>query len=206
MRGPAFTSTQGTGVSTTKAARVEVLLGIVLVCVLGIYGDLLSRQMSRIQALHQAQRVAVASIALENESLAFAPESGFDVSGKQIAPVLPQWSKETMVFMLRAASLGADLNYWQTVERLIPKRVPPLVSLVGYCDGQKCIDLVRRDLKPPDFPVIAYGEATSSQALFNADAAGDFFLFFEQSHQVKRLQWRAANETPLSLVQEINLW
>lgn len=179
-----------------KRVKIETLIGIVLIAVLGFYGVRLVRSTLALSRLAPTAR----SSAGTNRRLVFQSEAGIDVWGKPVYPLPAAQAKRTIIFLLRGASIAADLDFWRNVESLLPKNAG--LHLVGYCDGNNCADAVRRDAKPPGFPVIAYGEVIGSQALVNVDANGNSILMSEQWLQSKRVKWREPTRTPLSVVQE----
>jgi hypothetical protein len=178
-------------------AKNESSIGIVLIIILGFYGWLLAKQT---RALSEQTKTAQA-IADANQTLGFLSESGIDVSGRLVSPFWPPGTKHTLVFMLRGTTVRADLDFWRNVATLLPKDAG--IRLVGYCDGDDCANFVRSDARLPDFPVIAYGEILSSQALVNADAQGNGLLLLDQKkHPLssKRVGWRAPGQTPFNVV------
>ena len=183
--------------NAVKTVNMETLIGVVLIAILGYYGWRLSKAAPPLMWRPHAEQAIVAS----NQSLVFQSEEGIDIWGKPVYPVPPPEAERTIIFLLHAATVRADLDFWHQVELLLPKHAG--LRLVGYCDGNSCADFVRGDARPPDFPVIEYGEIIGSQALVNKDAQGYSILRSESWFQPKLVEWRVLGKTPLSVVQEL---
>jgi hypothetical protein len=176
--------------------RADTVVGFALIGILGFGGCVLAK---KVTALSVKPKMAEA-IEDTSQRLPFRSEAGIDLSGRTVFPLPPPGVRHTVVFMLRGASVQTDLAFWRKVESLLPKNAA--IRLVGYCDGDVCVNAVRGEAVAPDFPVIAYGEITGSQALLNADAQGNSFLLSEEWFQPKRISWRAPVSTPQAVVQE----
>lgn len=174
--------------------KVETLLGIVLVGVLGFYGWPLAM---RIRDLRQDPEVKIAAAYRKR---VLRTEVGIDVYGNLVQHLPPPKVKRTIVFLLRGVHAPADLEFWRNVESLLPSNSG--FRLVGYCDGDACANAIKGEAHRPDFPVIAYGEIGGGQAMFDADAEGDAFILSEEWFQPRRIRWRAPGRSPLGVIQE----
>jgi hypothetical protein len=106
-----------------------------------------------------------------------------------------------MVFVLRGASIREDLDFWRTVEILLPRDAK--IVLIGYCNGDDCVNAVKRDGRLPKFPIIAYGETAGSQALLNADTQGSFLFLEHDSYKLNPIRWRDQGQTPQNIAHEV---
>jgi hypothetical protein len=179
-----------------KLTKVEFCIAIALVSILGYYGWTMLRVAKTIKQRSQIEMATAAS----NHKLVFLSEAGIDVSGKFVFPLPPPGAERTIIFLLRGTSIKADLDFWRSVQSLLPRRAG--LRLVGYCDGDNCADFVRNNPEQADFPVIAYGEIAGSQALVNEDEQGYSILRSERWFRSKHVKWRALEESPRSVVEE----
>jgi hypothetical protein len=179
-----------------KTLMNQTLQAVLLIAILGFYGWQLTRNAWILHGLPQMQQVT----SDRNRTLVFQSEAGIDILGRPVYPIFASGTKRTIIFLLRSASVKKDLDFWRQVESLLAKNTGP--RLVGYCDGDECAEAVRHDARPTDFPVVAYGEITSTQALVNADAEGSAILRNGSLMGPKRLAWRAQGKTPQSVIQE----
>lgn len=171
-----------------KIERLDTFIGVALIAILGYYG-----------AQMAANTQVISANTDRGEQMVFLSAGGVDLSGKLISPSSMPTSNRTLVFLLHGQSLQKDLEFWAQVEALLPKN--SVVQLVGDCDGDLCTDALKQATHPPEFPVIEYGEITSSEALLDVDAAGNSILLNGKNPQ-RFIQWRAASVTPTSFVQE----
>lgn len=132
------------------------------------------------------------------EFLTFQVESGIDVNGHPVYALPPSKAQRTIVFLIRGTNVDADLNFWRQVQALRPNQSS--LRLVGYCDGEVCAKAVSHASRPSDFPVIAYGELISTEAVVDQDLDGKAVLRDEGWLQPKQIEWR--HQTPLLVLQE----
>jgi len=178
-----------------KKFVADLFLGIILVALLGFYSIRLAWSIHSIRQWSQAARSADRS-----SDLVFQSEAGISVWGDPVYPVSAKQAQRTIVFLLHGDKIGSDLAFWHRVKLLVPSDAG--LRLVGYCDGIVCADAVRHEANRSDFPVIAYGEVISSQALINADAKGNSILRSEQWLHSKNIKWHTPMSTPSIVVQE----
>ncbi len=175
-----------------------VSVEVVLIGLLSVYGWLL------IDGLPPS-RVTREQILIEtNKRLRFADASGIDVWGERVNPLQVRGTNGIIAFLLRNASLGRDLRFWQEVSGLIPKGSG--ICLVGYCDGSACAEAMRNNPLSGEFPIIEYGEIIDSQALINADMEGAFIMVVKDKNvpsETRVIRWRDLGQTPASLVRSI---
>lgn len=181
-----------------KQIWVECSIGIALIAALGYFGWQLGRSVRTLRQQPRRQQL----IFNKSQQTVFTAEAGIDVWGTPVSPLPPPQAKRTIVFMVRGSSAEQDLSFWRSVESLLPKNDG--IRLVGYCDGKACVNTVRREANPIDFPVIAYGELDGSQALLNEDARGHAVLRSEQWFIPKSIAWRSPARTPRILAKEIS--
>lgn len=164
----------------------EIVIEILLIGVLGIYGWLLA---DRVVAV-RADPVQMAADA--NSRLPFTDGIGIDSLGQRIDPARFSGINRVVVFLLRSGSLDLDLKFWNSVGSLLPNGSG--VELIGYCDGNACIEALEKNPLSMEFPVITYGEALDSQALLNADLEGNFLLA-EKGKYARTIGWRGSGRT-----------
>jgi hypothetical protein len=183
-------------VRLVRIVHAETLIGVVLTCVLGYYG------WSLVKTIWPSdQRSGMARSSSDpSATLGFRVEGGVAVNGDLVFHVPPPRIKTTVVFMLRGASLRADVAFWRGVRSRLSNDAG--VRLVGYCDGDACANLVRGAAQSTGFPVIAFGEIVNSESLINADTQGKCILLREEWREPKHVVWRAAGNTPQSVVTE----
>ena len=180
-----------------KTVRAESLIGIVLIVSLVFCGVRFTRSLHALsQRSEDEERRSLGS----DHSRVFRSETGVDVWGNQVHPLPYPMEPKTLVFMFRGSTLARDVEFWRNVDQLLPKGSG--IRLVAYCDGRECTEAVRKSVKPPGFPVVAYGELTSSEAIVDADVAGNALLRSEEVIQAKSISWRTAGITPGNIVKE----
>lgn len=174
------------------AMKGQVFIEIVLIGMLGLYAWLLLGRMQEFRFDPRQEAIEASG------QLLFTNATGIDIGGNRVDPAQIPNTNRCMAFLLRNTSLRADLNFWDNVASLLPKGSG--VRLIGYCDGSACVEGVKNDLRLADFPVIAYGDVVDSQALLNADAAGNFLLT-DIHHQPRSIEWRGLG--PASVVRSV---
>jgi len=176
-----------------KTLTNATLQSVLLLIVLSLYAWSLVKDLATLEQWRKAQA------ALARDDVAYGESSGVSVVGTAIhAPALSRGTD--MVFVLRHKSLQNDLSFWQQVKAAMGAE--KLVGLVGYCDSQLCVEDVRT-MAPPPFPVLAYGEAASIQAVMDADVHGlALVIKGAVGRSVSRIHWRKPGTTPQAVVQE----
>jgi hypothetical protein len=173
--------------------KVHIAIEAALVAVLAVYGVRLARnaRMLDLQA-NEGRYLAVAG-----ERIAFQSVTGLDATGRFVNKVIPPGTKRFVVFALRGSTFQDDLNFWNGVAALLPKDRG--IRLLGFCDGTACAETLRSANQQGSFPIIVYGEATSSQAIINADTQGNLILLSGALATVGKVSWRGADDTPASV-------
>lgn len=175
----------------------ETLNAILLIAILGFYGCRLANEA---WTLHQRGQMLQAVVD-QNRKLVFGLEAGIDVSGTPVHVQTLNSTKRTIVFLLHGASIKADLKFWRSMEAALP--VDSALRLVGYCNNDTCAEAVRREAPVADFPVIAYGEIVSSQALVNADGDGNAILRNASHLETRYVAWRVPGKSPEDVAREV---
>ena len=135
-------------------------------------------------------------LAASNSSLILKTADGIDISGARRVPPF-FGAKRMLVFLLRYDTLSADLAFWNRVSMLLKPHNE--VALVGYCDGQRCAETVRKRSSLP-FVVLAYGEADGCQAVVNADDKGSAILEDGIHPGGSMVSWRRPGLSPEQIV------
>lgn len=174
--------------------KTETILILVVVLVLA---GVAARQITSLVHIKHLEHQQAESV---NETQYFQSEYGIDVSGRPVTPLPVQLEDRTLIFLLRGSQLKSDLAFWRDASALVEPSKK--LRLVGYCDGPECISGVRADGQALNFPVIAYGESTSAQALIAADLQDNAVLRSEQWFTPKTVLWRAAIRTPAAVIME----
>ncbi|MDR3578190.1 MAG: hypothetical protein P4L50_30375 [Anaerolineaceae bacterium] len=177
----------------------ETIVELILIAVLGVYGAQLAIRLNG--EPWRSLTMAAKDTTRSSSGLIFQSEEGIDVFGSRIHHAPPPAVTGTVAFVLRGDSIRADLKFWRKVKALLPNN--GRIRLVGYCDGMVCRDTVKKAVGGRDFPVIAYGEIASSEALIDADAQGNCILLHEEWPLPKSLTWRATGVTPEKVAQEV---
>lgn len=152
-------------------------------------------------ARSQAKREALENVSTERA--AFAAAAGIDIDGHRVFDPVTAETKRVVALTLRNDTLWQDIEQWNAVEALIPQQEG--LRIVAYCDGPECRAAVRQARKKPTFSVIAYGETMSSQAVSNADVAGQCLVVENREDRlqlVRKISWRP-QRTPASLAADI---
>lgn len=179
---------------TLKLLTNTTVQALLLILVLAFYAWLLGHDVITLKREQEYQ----ARTAHINLSIAYIQPSGIDIYGKQVV-ASSLGAKRNIVFLLRNESLQNDLNYWSHVKTLLDSNKE--IGLVGYCDSQLCAESMR---KGPSlaFPVLAFGEAASIQAVANADANGEAILKKVGTPSQSKISWRGAENYPQRVAQE----
>jgi len=177
--------------------KAEVLLEIALIAVLAVFGVRLSKE---IRAL-DSRAIVQQSRAVSSERSAIYSLTGINPSGQVINRLIPPGTKRFVVFGLRGVTIQEDLNFWSGVDALIPPSSG--VRLVGFCDGNVCANALQSSPHSSTFPVIAYGDATGSQAIVYADAQGSFILLDGGLKPLSRIKWRSSELVPADIVRQV---
>lgn len=179
------------------ANKFETVCGSILIIAFVILGIVLTRRVVdvpwKLLIVNNASRS-------ENTDLIFQSENGVDVHGVRVRHEPPPAVVGTVVFMLRGVTIRADLDYWHAVAALLPK--DSRVRLIAFCDDAICRKAAKATTGS-DFPVVAYGEVESSEALIDADAKGNCVLLREEWPLPKNVRWRTPEVTPAVVVREV---
>jgi len=176
--------------------KSDTVVGMALIAILTWYGCLMA---GRTRILIHRPDVEQTFID-QNEKLQFETARGIDVSGNVVVAFRSPGAQRAIVFMLRGDNIQRDLTFWSTVSSL--RSDTRGLTLIAYCDGKSCDDAVRLAVSDLPFPVIAFGEVTSSQALFNADAEGYGFVVNKGTGHSSKLGWRGESHTPQRVLVE----
>jgi hypothetical protein len=191
---PAGHSDSGSVLIGGAKVKSEILIETILVGALAIYGVRLAKEIRTLRLQPDRQQF----LATANERLALHSVTGIDTSGQLVNKIIVPGTKRFMVFGLRNSNLAEDLSFWSNAAALVHKDGG--ISFVGFCDSKACVEAVRSNYQSLRFPVIAYGEAVSSQALLNADAEGNFILLDGGLRTISTMQWRQPGLTPEYIV------
>lgn len=120
---------------------------------------------------------------------------GVGVNGRMITGAFPAGTKLVVAFFARSGTAAADIGFWRSVERDLPRGAG--IRIAGYCAGAACA--VARTLlrSRPSFPVVAFAEPESGQAVLNADSLGRCLLLSPGGFSRSGPVWRLAGVTPL---------
>jgi hypothetical protein len=127
--------------------------------------------------------------------------AGIDSNGQRVLEELPKEVQRWVVVGLRTATLRADLQYWTAVTSALPS--DRQIRVVGYCDSSECGQVLRRTAERPPFQVLAYGETIPSQAVANADTAGEYVVLDKQLVRLRRTSWRSPRPQPSETAAEV---
>ena len=177
-----------------KLLANNTVQAVLLIIALGFYGWSLAKDLTTLKLGPENEAIA----ARENLGIVYAQPSGVSVYGKQIIRS-SLGTKKSLVFLLRSESLQNDLSYWGRVGMLLDSHKE--IGLAGYCDSQQCAESIRK-MQPLAFPVLEFGEATSIQAVVNADAGGNAILKDVGTYLQSNILWRAAESSPQEAAQE----
>jgi hypothetical protein len=175
-----------------KALSNATLQAVLLLLVLSFYGWSLVKDVGRLELWRKRQAF------IASDDNAYVESSGIAVDGKAISGGTLSGRKH-VAFLLRNKSLQDDLNFWTQVNTLLGSRT--IIGLIGYCDSQQCVDAIRT-LRPLPFPVLAYGEAVSIQAVADADAHGLAIVKVAGAQTRSKIVWRKTGSAPQTVVQE----
>jgi hypothetical protein len=139
-----------------------------LIAILGYYGW---AQFKDIMMIKQ-WRIAQENLAKRGDSRIFRSADGIDVYGTR-AGSLSSGVKRNVICLLRYESLASDLEMWRKVSATLGS--DGQTKVIGYCDSQQCAESIKTMPTLP-FIVLAYGEASSIQALVSADEKGNAIL------------------------------
>jgi hypothetical protein len=173
--------------------KVVVVVEAALVAALAVFGVRLASEARALDRKSDVMKSQVSS----NWGIVLQSVTGIDVSGHLVGDVIPPGTKRFVVFGLRGATLQQDLNFWISAAALLAKDGG--IHFVGFCDDEPCADGVRHLAQPLSFPVIAYGEASGSQAVINADAEGNCILLSGGLATAGKVSWRRPDMNPSTL-------
>lgn len=177
-----------------KSGTISATLLVAILC---YYGWMMSRNARALDRRVEQQQL----IASRNRTLLVQSERGIDAFGHPVDSLPADADERTVTFLLHGQHLTTDLEFWLQVESLLPKN--STVRLIAYCDGEVCVNAIRHAEPSPNFPVLAYGEITSSQAVINADMDGDSILQIGSGLGLRKIPWRAQRQTPQRLVSSL---
>lgn len=133
---------------------------------------------------------------------------GIGVHGERIDPSAVPAITRIGAFVIRHASVAADVQFWREAANLLPAE--STIQLVAYCDGEDCARTIRDEFDLPEFPVIAFGEVVASQAVMNADLAGAFVIIRHGQDQpggsrarTDAVRWRDQVLSPVQVVESL---
>lgn len=138
---------------------------------------------------------------LRDSRLSLSSLAGIDPNGQRVLDVLPKDVRRWVVVGLRTATLRDDVEYWTAVATALPS--DGQIRLVGYCDSSDCRQVLSQEADKPPFQVLVYGEAVPSQAVANADAAGQYVLLDMDLKRLRRTSWRSPRPQPSETVAEV---
>jgi hypothetical protein len=132
-------------------------------------------------------------------NVVYAQPSGIDLYGRGPGTSVLN-AKKYIVFLLRGRNLQTDVDYWTSVADLMKSHND--VALIGYCDGQLCKSALHTMPQLP-FQVYMSAEATSIQAVVNADDNGKAIVKSKSSLLQSEIAWRSSGRSPQTVVSEV---
>ena len=174
---------------------IETVIAAAIAVILALFAYKLALDVRVLRASVSLDRAVVT-----NKSLAFQFESGIDIQGKAVVPWPPAEAQRTIVFLLHGRSIARDIAFWKSVKALRANET--VLRLVGYCDDSQCVEYLQTSAKDLDFPVIAYGELISGQALVNSDFQGYSLVRSEGWLLPRQVSWRKPSDTPSNVIRE----
>jgi hypothetical protein len=176
--------------------KLDTILGAMIIGTLCFFGG---RMVKTTLVLNKQYRMESELLGGKNHVI-FQAEEGVDATGSLITPLPPPEEDRALVFLLRGASLKQDLEFWENVSRLLPQHSG--LRLVAYCADVECANTVKVNGQDIGFPVIIYGEIVGSQAVMEADSAGEAILRSEAWLLPKTLAWRSTGKSPQAVLKE----
>jgi len=177
--------------SASRSARRIILIESVLIGVFAVHAwSLLGK--TPLSMKGRARLLSETNLALK-----FTGGKGLGIHGERIDVSVGPAPKRVAAFLLRSTSLHDDVGFWMEVAKLLPAR--SIVRLVAYCDGDACVQALRKSPETSTFPIIAYGEVVDSEAVLNADLQGAFVA----SDHAGSISWRTRGQTPETIVREL---
>ncbi|HWG37291.1 MAG TPA: hypothetical protein VN690_06190 [Terriglobales bacterium] len=133
----------------------------------------LAARLSGLPAIHPAAlHVALDGVTINGERALISPDPG---------------ARRYVLFVVRAASAVPDLAYWERVAKLLaPSRG---VVLLGYCDGRKCVDALRRSPRREPFLVFGYAEYHTANVLDGARRQGECLVVSPNFAVLGAVKW-----------------
>jgi hypothetical protein len=172
--------------------RSDTVSALALVCILCYFGFQLQQTKKSLESLMRIRQDARLK---DNNHWIFAGASGIDLDGNIVTFKQPPGVQHTGFFLLHGTDLAYDLNFWETVQSLLPQNGS--IRLIGTCDGQTCIEALHTKGQKTPFPIITAMEIAGSQALVSADKHGDFILKFDDKNPPETKPWRNSGIQPL---------
>jgi hypothetical protein len=179
--------------------KSETLVETVLIVVLAVYGVHLARELRGLTSETARRRSFVSSA---SDNLALQSVNGIDVFGQLVNKVVPVGAKRFVIFGFRNSTLQDDVRFWSDAARLLP--ADGSVRLLAYCDGTPCVDTVKHSYQSLGFPVVAYGEPGSLQAVSAADTKGNCIVLSAGLMTVGKVLWRQPNTNPSDVVRLVS--
>jgi hypothetical protein len=177
--------------------KMEVVVEAVLVSALAVYGIHLGREARALNS--NADQLKGLSMA--NGNIMIRSVSGIDAVGAMVNKVITPGTERFVVFALRGRALDRDLHFWGSAASLLSK--DSRVRLLAFCDSRACAQAVRLSYQSLSFPVIAYGEAKTSQAVLSADERGELVLLGGALQTIGKFRWRGEDVTPADVTREV---
>ena len=177
--------------------RWEIAVRCGMIAALAISGVRLRPALARTWRRVETERAYLS----RDRRLSLSSLAGIDRDGKRVLDQLPKNVRRWVVVGLRTATLNDDVAYWTAVAAALPS--DGQIRLVGYCDNSDCRQVLNQTADKPPFPVLVYGEAVPSQAVANADAAGQYVLLDKDLTRLRRTSWRSSRPQPSETAAEV---
>ena len=182
------------------ASRVKSLPinSLLLLAILGFYGWHLGRDYLALRKWPENQ----ANLSARNNTLVFRTAAGIDIHGNHIVDsAKASGVKRTVGFLIRTSHVRRDVEFISRVQQLLASR--PEIRVVAFCDGIACSHSGLVGDGALGFPIIAYGEVVSTEAVVNADALGLCVMRDSTRGDSRRTSWRSEKDSPATVVQEL---
>lgn len=179
------------------ATIIRAVAGWSLIAILAVFASALRKDVVALRSAAASER----RLAEKNNGLVVTGAAGIDPSGALVNTTVPPEVKRIVVFCLRTPALQGDVSTWEAVASLLIDKSD--VRLIAYCDGAACAEHFRNRGPSPHFPVIAYAQPGSAQAVINADSQGAFVILDNHGVQLRTVKWRGRMH-PLDIAREVS--
>jgi len=127
------------------------------------------------------------------------PIGGVDISGARFRNGDPAIIHHKVTFLLRSASYEADIAFWSMIQPVL--RGSTDVQLVGFCDGEACINLARQNSSFAAFPIIGFSTVAAMERIYRTDLDGSAVMTNAGGRVEDVFPWRTS--TPTSVLSHL---